>query len=783
MNVMTPLALVPRGGAGEPEPVAPVRGGAAEQVGEVTAAWQLSPGALLLVGWGHEPPPARGAARLGRRRADGGAFRSVAWPYAPEAPGGRSGASPHHAFAIALRLPGSVEPRAGQVLTLEPDPRDAGGASILAHLPEPVADPLELARAMARLAADAPMPLARFLADVLLQPATAGRPDVAALLGVFLGATAEPDGCVEMLAGVPGSCVALQGWGRAEEAVQDCLLVSDGRLRRERAQVATFERPDILPPCTGTVLVLPAEAAEALSARTAVFLLTGARPRRRDLVPEAAVLDAADSAAHLRALLPSLRCAPAVADCLRAAARPRFGGRDTLNMEGRPLRAAVDLAVRVPGGAYLHGWLLDPARLVATVTLRGTAGGAARLDATWTRIPRPDVSEAFRGLPGPAGAPAHAHGFAAHAPAFREPDGALFLELELRDGAVAFLPLEELDAADLSVPVRLFGTADLHKPSGLAVVERQLAPLFAGGIRPAANDRAAEVLCGADPGWTLAMVVALPARPALPRALLSQFLHDPLRADEGLVLACGDAWEDAHVQRLCAELRFRALPAMVLRVPGPSCAVAALAAAAALTAAPLLLSLGAGTHGRAPGWRVALRAALEAQPGLACASATELHEDFSLRFAGIEAARPLPHAPWFEVEQDLAGMPAALAAGADAVPVLSGSLSCCLLPRDALARLAPAPFRHATAEATELDFFLRLRAAGTAVLWLADAQVYALDAPPACEDGLGPNAEQVARLVDGWGLRAAWGGRLQSAGVGPGVAPGTARPAIVGATS
>ena len=765
-----------------------------DQVGDIVAAWELSPGSLLLLGWQHERLPSRGTARLGRRQSDHGPFRCIGWEIRDAADGPEpwvdgakaAGALRRQAFALAVRLP-EASARGGQTLVLRPDERDGAGPDILARLPERLQGGMAFAAEAVRLAAGNVMPLTRFLVDVLVQPATAGREDVGTMLGAFLAAVCEPDGCIEILAGVPEGCVALQGWGRADLAVADCIWAGT-RLVRRRAQVASFPRADIALPCTGTVLVMPPEAASELSGATSLYLLGGEQPRRRDLVAVPRVLEQAESAAHLRDLLPSLRGEASALERLRWAARPRFSGRDTLNTGIHAVRAAVDLAVRTSGGAYLHGWLLDPSGAVDDVTLRSTAGRAERIDNVWTRIPRADVSEAFRAAgfaPGPEG---QAHGFAVRAASMADPQGALHLDVTFRDGTVGFLPLGEASLEDVrgagagwgGLRARLLGSVDLHKPSGVAIVERHLAPLFLASERGRGEAR---VICGADPGWDVALVVALPERPALPRALMSQFLYDPLGTRQGLVLVCGDAWQDGDVVELRAELAFRSLPAMLLRVAGPACSVAALQAAATVTEAANLLVLGAGTHGRAPGWRTALLAAQaawveaqkekgsvqEASAG-ACFCATQLYEDYSIRFAGIEAVRALAQPPWFAAEHGMAGLPAELARG-ETMQVLAGSLAACLVPRAVALALAGGSRHHATPEGAELDFFLRLRSAEVACFWVPSAQVYALDSE--AEPGSGRD-DEVARLVEGWCLRATWLGNAggANASTGSGAAPG-----------
>ena len=69
-------------------------------------------------------------------------------------------------------------------------------------------------------------------------------------------------------------------------------------------------------------------------------------------------------------------------------------------------------------------------------------------------------------------------------------------------------------------------------------------------------------------------------------------------------------------------------------------------------------------------------------------------------------------------------------------------------------RVGGAARAHATAAGEALDFFFRLERAGIACLWISAAQVYALD------DGEHSQIDRAGRLVDDWGLRAAWGARL-----------------------
>lgn len=716
-----------------PRPVQSEQAGR-EQVGEVLAAWPVASGALLLLGWQDTLPPAEGTAQLERRRADRGPFRCLTWP---RAAGG-------HAFLAAVRLPPATEPQPGQLLVLH----GTETLPLLARLP-PAFDPAPaFAEAAARLAGTCGGSVARFLCDMFPAAALGRIPEFGEMLATFLSRVCADDGCVELTGSVPEGCTFLQGWGRPhpDDAAGDAVLVGE-RVSRHLLQAARFDRPDIVAPATGSLLVLPPDAAADLLGFTELYLLSGQDVWRRRRV-QSRVLGADESAGHLRTVLPSLRCPPRTADCLRASLKPRFEGRDTLQDRARPVRAGIDLAVAAGGGCYLTGWLFDPADLVATLHLHGGAFPPAgvRLDTAWTRVARTDVTDAFAAdpaLPRPQG---HDHGFAAFAPpaASAMRSVPLHLAATFRDGHVAFLPLTVCDGTDAAVRSRMLASVDLHKPSGLAVIERQLGPAFRAlkALRPAAE---IAFTTAARPHARHAVVVPLLDEPVLPRMVLSQFLTDPLADDEVLVLVCGAAWAAAKLDELRRRLAFYGLPTVVLRAPAATCVADALAMAAEATRAADFLLLGPATAGASPGWRAALRAGAADAP-LACACPTLLYEDWSVRWAGGASLQRLETAPYAAMRQERAGLPASAVDGVAAGAPTLGTLACCLVPRAALARLTDGAPR-VTPFGQEAGFFLDLAAAGVPCRWVPDARAYAVeDAERSAEPGVG-------RLIDGWCLR------------------------------
>lgn len=714
-----------------------------EQVGEVLAAWSVAPGALLLLGWQEMAPPAEGMAQLERRRTDRGPFRCLSWP---RADGG-------HAFIVAVRLPSETDPQPGQLLALHGTER----LPLLARLPAMFAEAPAFAEIAAVLAGPRGGAAARFLCDTVPLAEVGCHPALGDMLVAFLSRVSVEDGCIELMGAVPEGCAFLQGWGRplpgSSAGRGDVVLVGE-QVSRHVAQGAVFDRPDIIAPSAGSLLVLPPEAAAGLPGLTRIFLLTDGGVRHRQLV-ERRLLDGDASKSHLRAVLGSLRGPSGMADCLRTSLKPRFEGRDTLQGGSRPVRVGIDLAVDAGGGCYLTGWLFDPADLVAAVHLHGGAllSAGVRLDRDWTRVARMDVTDAFAAEPLPTRPRCHDHGFAAFAPQGGVTGAARgappHLAVAFRDGEVAFLPLALRDGADAAVREGMLASVDLHKPSGLAIVERQLGPAFRAltAARPTAE------VCftvAGRPDARHAVVVPLPGEPALPRMTLAGLLNDPLAEDETMVVVCGGAWGAAKLDELRRSLAYYGLAAVVLRVPGLVDAAEALAAAADATRAVDFLLLAPGTVGTAPGWRSALRAARTAEGRVTYACPTLLYEDWSIRWAGDTALETFEAAPYVGVRHGLAGLPArAVGTLATARSVTQGNLSCCLVPRAALALIADGGV-WTTSFGQAASFLSRLAAAGVGCLWLPAVQVYAVDdAPePAGQPGVG-------RLVDGWRLREA----------------------------
>ena len=689
----------------------------------VTSLWRVAPGALMLLGEARERLPAAGTVL-----APGGArgvFRGL------ELGRGEDG----RRVLVAVRVPGRDDPEAGAALQL----RAEDGPAVRLALPEAVAGNAEFGQAVAEAAGGQGLAVARFMLDTLRPPTDRDVSHVTTVLRAFLSRAADEDGCVEIMTAVPDSCVLLQGWGAGIEGPVTVVLA--GRMLGCFAgHSGGFSRADIAAPATGVMLALPSEAAGALPGVDHVFVLSERGLHSRALV-EHRLLDPAGSIGHIRHMLPTLRGPAPMLATLREAARPRYEGVDTLSADPHPVRAAVDTALAAAGaGAYLSGWVFDPLRLIASLHLCGKGGYSARLDGEWTRVPRPDVSDAFRdqaGFPKPPDADA---GFAVFVPNAPASGDVPYLQFVFRDGERAFMPLPMRNPSEAGVRAALLASVDLYKPSGLAIVERHVAPLLSR-VRPAAEGAARVLLRGALDRAD-AVVVPL-ASPCLPRAMLSGFLHDPAPKTEQVVFVCGPAWGQAALDALRARTEFQGLPASILLAEDMDGALGALREAARASGAERLLLAGPGVSGREAGWRQALRRTL-GRAAFACP--TVLYEDWSIRYAGEAGLRLTDTAPWAEPHSAMAGLPAVLASGETPVPAAMGTLECCLLGRAALEAL-DGDGALATEAGREAAFFLRLQALGLAGVWTPSVQVYA------AEDVGELAGARVARLADGWVLR------------------------------
>jgi hypothetical protein len=712
--------------------------------GAILLACPVARGGLVLFGWHAARLPRQGQAVLhAAGQTARGPYRLHAWRR------DESGTAWFIA-AIQAREPQAMLP--GALLTIEAGAR---ATIALGTLPAAADPPDRLAERLAAECAGQPGPIALFLADLAI--AAPRSAPLSALLARYLRLAAAEDGVIEIV-GRAGESLVLQGWGRHAEAEPATVLLGDRAISRHQAGIATFQRQDIALPATGSVMLLGDAAGVDPATLGAVHIVCGPTLSRRPLLPARKLIDAADTAGHLRDILPRLAAAPETEENLRRLLRPRFAGHDTISALDRPVRAALDLAALFPGvGAYLCGWLADAESDVQSVALAGVSGRRSRIDAGWTRLPRPDVAQAFRGDPRFAGLdPGRPlHGFAVFvADQGGDATTGLHLDVELAD-TVAFLPVRPARGSQRALLRRVLESIDLHQPGAHAAIAGQVGPLLRALLREGLQPPDAELIRRGAATPRRALLLPLPPAGAPPHAALSFALHDPPRAEEGLVLVCPPCWGERELAGLDHALAAYGLDATVLRATEPCTWTEALELGARATDAPALLCLGAGVLGAIPGWRDALAARRASRSAPSVVFPTALYEDDAVRSIGVAAVEALGNAPWAALRRPQAGLPVAGLQPQHGA-CIAGSLAGALVSRTAWQAAGGFAAGGLLAEAQELAFFRKLAAAGEGFAHHPEVSVYALDESSA---GALPRWQQAARLADGWVMAASLPGR------------------------
>lgn len=697
---------------------------------QVLAVWRAMPGAYLLLGRAAGPLPKSGSARLARAAGAPGIFRTFFWPLGNDEPLG---------FLTVVRVPDRF-PIADEAEIVLRGAR--GGDRDFPLRLTSLCEEEAFGRQLASLAGPAAAPLARFVLDLMRPEAEVDVTRPSLLLQSFLQHAARHDGCVELLLEIPNRILLLQGWGPPTGPNVEIVIAGSG-LVRHAAQVGEFSRNDIQSPLTGSVLALPVELAADLSSVESIFLLTDDKIVRRHVL-DSRVLDPAASTGQIRHLLPRLVCPPGLAASLQHALRPQYEGTDTLNTADRRVRAALDIAVAADGaGVFLSGWLLDPACQVSKIEY--CAGGSAvQIDQDFVRVQREDVLLAFKDTPSLAMASRSDIGFAVSASLASSAEANPHLRFSFGDDDVAFLPLRLRDVAEAGVRAQLCSGIDMHKPSGIEIVQRHLAPFLAKA--PATALPRSRLTLRGPLDRPHAVVVALPV-PALPRASIGGLLRDPLLPDEQIIFVCGPNWSDGLVETLIELVQFYDLPATIVTASdrvGPLDAV--LLASIYADAATFLIVAPSASVGHA-GSRQTLR---EAAGDADAACATVLYEDGSIRYAGSAELDFTERAPFTRLRARWLGLSGDHAALRDPESALGGSIEYCLLRREAL-EAAERARRFTTKIGQEAALFAELRDGGGRVVW--HPAVVVATADDADTDGAG----SVTALVDNWALRACWG--------------------------
>lgn len=720
--------------------------------GQADAAWLVDEGALLVVGAATAVMP--GAARvLAADGGDAGSCRILSWQGENGGCGVLALLEVEHVAALRLDRVELVS---------------EGGVTASLSIKRFALDPAPAVKCLAAAPAAA-------LADVIDFLGTAwaegdGRTARATgFVGALLAEISRPDGFVETIGPAEDGGTVIQGWSfHLRQGMGELIVETDRPLKRGGA-IGVFDRPDLLSSALGIIGYFRGGNPVDPAAVRRVHYRTAEGYFHLGVAEGRTVLPRDKTVPHLRAALAGARCDAQTLRAFKRACRPRFEGQETISSFPAPVRAVVDLAVTVPdAGNFVCGWLLDPLHQVARVILRSTDGFYARIDDSWGRLQRPDVTQTFRAdkLLGPAigqmPADAHRHGFAVFVPrpnAARLSSG-LWLEIVLHDDSCAFLPFSALDGTQEGVAVRLLTCLDPRDAATRSIVERHLAPASVAAARRTAG--------GGDTGEVVPIGAARrgAATPRLSIVLsavdgaqdldinLACLAGEPMAAAAELILVSTGGADSALADRADQQARFYGFAgrlAMVERAVGRH---QALGAGARLATGEALLFLGPDVLPRGPGWLGALVRAFRASERAGLVSPTLLYEDDSIRFAGM---------PLDALAEDAAapagpgrhtGYPRHWITETVATEVLAGTSDCCLMPRGLFERVGGFARDLLGGAQQDVALGLRLRAIGKTCLWLPSVMLYAVDskaraAAPA--DGV-----DIPRLIDAWSFARTW---------------------------
>lgn len=436
----------------------------------------------------------------------------------------------------------------------------------------------------------------------------------------------------------------------------------------------------------------------------------------------------------------------------RAALLPGYTGQDTVSSLPLPVRLVVDLTARVAGaGWYVTGWLLDPAKLVKAVTLRGPSGAGERLDTSWTRLSREDVTASYcREALFDGRITDDLHGFTVFVAGVTM-DHQAWIELELGGHGCAYMPVSAVQVTNMADCQRVLSTVDLHKAAATEIIERQLGPLFharSGAPNPKSGYRA---LRQAPGHGRTALIVPLTDGNIKSNVVVSRLAHGAVSREAQIVLVCSPSPSDA-MNRLLRDLDFYGLAADVLVADDPVDSCEALEIGVEATSGANFVFLSPSVHAVSPNWLRDIIALLGDGTAPCVISPTLLYEDDSIRYTGVDAVQFSDAVPYAAAVSARAGHPRDAQPHSSLTPTLSAAIECCAMTRTAFKSVGGFSQGYALDDFKGVDLFLRMREAGVRISWLAAVELYAMDA----HDAAAEHISQVARRVDGWSFKAAW---------------------------
>jgi hypothetical protein len=590
-------------------------------------------------------------------------------------------------------------------------------------------------------------------ADGLVQALFAGKVDAKRSTAtlVILNAAARNDGWIEVIGQIDTGEVFLQGWALGLPFDEMRVIVSHDGFHVGQFKAATVERSDLAGRGKGFIGILHVgEAGIAPEEIQKLFFRTKDGWRTLDVYERRVLLPTTDVPAHIRDGLARASASRATMRTLRRAGE-RFDGRDTISHLREPIRIGMDMVIEVPGGGMLvAGWMLDPEGHTASVNLR-TGAECARIDDTWTRIPRPDVSAAFQHndlFTGRLDPRRIDHGFLAFVPELsRSGDTPVYFEFTIGD-TVAFYPLKPMRNLSRQALDGLVAPLDPRTAAAGAAIECHIGPMMQALAAPGPHIIEMRDFGFDDTGASKAIVVGAGHDAEELGVVMVLLALDPETRDVPIIVSTSIESFGSIAPEAERLARFYGLNVRVIASEGVQDACDAFEAAVQATKTDALVFLSAGVLPRQFGWLSSLERAYRARNGKALVSPTIVFEDDSIRFAGT----------WLETEEPklvdrYIGYPRDTVHGAKPAEVMAGTTDCCIVSRSAVETAGGFTRSYLGSADKGRDLCLKLRLAGTPSIWLPEVEMVSAE-----DDGGGSNLSmrRLAQRIDRWSFDRKW---------------------------
>lgn len=526
------------------------------------------------------------------------------------------------------------------------------------------------------------------------------------------------NGFIELLGEGQDGEIFLQGWAH-DIMLGTARSVTDGdRPSVTDSAIAVYARQDIPQGASGFVGILDADG--PIGPGSIEGLVWRGRNGWRHVAVHERKLIAGqlETPGHVRSVLLRANSTPQALLRLRTAANS-FDGTETVSSLPLPVRVGIDEVFQVDGAGFLvSGWLLDPDGHVQSVKLR-RHNGEARLDDSWTRLDRTDVTDAFAdhaAFPRAFGHGGNRHGFVAHA---RLPDGdpssAPYLELTLRDTRRAFMPLSPLRTTARLAAIRQMRAVDPSDWALQELIDHQIVPLLCTSERVSPMVEAVVDVGPFEAAAGPPIVIGIGENDEDGIApLLALLAIDPETKRAPIALVVPSERFHRQVARIGKLAVFYGLSLRLVSAGEAGDAYDLLEAGTQALSSDSVVLLSASLVPHKVGWYrklVDTHAALKKS----IVSPTLAYEDYSVRWAGT----------WPALRYE--GYPISAVTGFKLTPVTAASLECCVMPREALARAGGFAGGYLGSREKGLDLGLRLSRGGVASYWLPSVQMLGSD--------------------------------------------------------